>query len=82
VDENIEDLLLIGSPNEDIIDTWYDSINMLINAKPEPNITCFVECLVDTQLLDLQTLGYEIPHDIPKIPDFPDNFDFKLTKKI
>ena len=50
---------------------------MLINSQPTANITCFVECLVDTQLLDLQTLGYDIPHDIPRIPGLPSDFDFQ-----
>jgi hypothetical protein len=50
---------------------------MLIDSKPNANITCFVECIVDTQLLDLITLGFDIPNEIPKCPELPDNFDFQ-----
>ena len=74
-----EQNLILASQNEEKIDAWFDGINMLINPKPTTNIACFVECLTDTQLLDLQTLNFEIPHDIPKIPDLPTDFEFNLV---
>ena len=71
-----EEIYLLGNQSEEIIDLWLDAINMLLNPKATPNITCFVECLTDTQLLDIQTLGLIIPQDKPPIPTLPDNFEF------
>ena len=74
--EQVEQTYIFGSQNEVLIDFWLDSINLL-RSKPNPNITCFVECLIDTQLLDLHTLGVEIPHLLPKCPELPLNFEFQ-----
>ena len=57
MDRQSEETYLLGSQNDEIIDIWLDAINMMLNPKATPNITCFVECLSDTQLLDIQTLG-------------------------
>jgi hypothetical protein len=65
--------------SEEIIDLWYDGVSMLINPTPTANITCFVDCLIDTQLLDLVTLKYEIPTQIPRIPELPTSFDFNIA---
>lgn len=74
--ENTYVSYIFGSQSEVLIDFWLDSINLL-KSKPNPNITCFVECLIDTQLLDLHTLGLEIPHQLPKCPELPLNFEFQ-----
>ena len=73
-----EQTYLLGHQREDVIDAWLEAIEMLINSKPNPNITCIVNCLIDTQVLDLETLGFEIPQDIPKIPELPNDFQFKF----
>jgi hypothetical protein len=78
LDEQGDQTIVLASQNEEIIDAWFDGLNMLINPKPSTNVTCLVECLTDTQLLDLHTLNYEIPHDIPKIPNLPSDFEFNL----
>lgn len=67
---------MLGNQSEEIIDTWLDGINLLIRPETNANIKCFVECLVDTQLLDLKTLGITIPNDIPSIPKLPKDFNF------
>lgn len=79
LDESGEQTLILASQNEEIIDAWFDGVNILKDPKPTPNIVCFVECLTDTQLLDLHTLNYEIPQDIPKIPELPADFEFNLV---
>jgi hypothetical protein len=58
---------------------------MILKPKATPNITCFVECLSDTQLLDIQTLGIIISQEEPPIPPLPENFEFNfkfLSEKI
>ena len=78
------DIFLLGSHNESLIESWFDALNMLLNVKPVSsidNITCLVECLYDTQMLDLQTLGIELTPNIPVIPKFPEDFDFKYMYK-
>lgn len=57
IDRQGEETYLLGNQNDEIIDIWLDAINMVLNPKATPNITCFVECISDTQLLDIQTLG-------------------------
>jgi len=79
LDESGEQTLILASQNDEIIDVWYDGINMLIDPKPTTNIACFIDCLIDTQLLDLHTLNFEIPHDIPKVPQLPADFEFNLV---
>ena len=74
-DEQGDQAVTIGSSNEEIIDVWLDAIYMLINPKPNANMSCFIECLIDTQLLDLQKLGIEIPHELAKVPKLPDDLD-------
>jgi hypothetical protein len=71
---------LIGSQREDVIDAWLEGFEMLIISKPNTNIACFVNCLIDTQLLDLQTLGFDIPQDIPKVPELPGDFQFQFIQ--
>jgi hypothetical protein len=73
---------LLGSTHEEIVDFWFDAIKMLINSEPGTNITCFVNCLIDTQLLDLQTLGFDsdIPHEMPAVPDLPTDFNFQFIR--
>ena len=79
LDESGEQNIILACQNEEIIDAWNDGINMLINPKPTGNIVCFIECLKDTQLMDLHTLNYEIANEIPKIPDMPADFEFNLV---
>ena len=74
LDELGEQNIQLATQSEEIVDAWYDSINMLINPKPTTNMACFVECLTDAQLIDLHTLNYEIPAEIPILPEFPINF--------
>lgn len=78
LDEQTEETYILSNNSTEIIETWTDGLNMLIDPKPNANIKCLVECLVDTQLLDLKTLGFIIPNTIPKIPQLPDNFDFLI----
>lgn len=79
LDELGDQHILLASQSEDIIDAWYDGISILINPRPNTNISCFVECLIDAQLLDLHTLNFEIPHDLPKAPKLPTDFNFNLV---
>ena len=60
-DDYGEQSLVLASNNEWIVESWLDAIHLLINAKPSANMTCFVECMVDVKLMDLNTLGCEIP---------------------
>lgn len=76
MDELGEETITLSNQNEAIIDAWFDGLSILINPKPTPSITCFVECLIDVQLLDINTLGIEIPQKIPEIPQLPEDFDF------
>lgn len=69
---------LFGSGNEELIEYWVEAIEMLIAKEPGYNIECFVNCLMETQLLDLNTLGYEIPSVIPKVPQEPSDFNFNV----
>lgn len=78
MDEQGEENILLVNQSEEIVDAWLDGISILIDPKPTRNITCFVECLMDAQLLDLHTLGIEIPHEMPKIPNLPTNFEFNI----
>lgn len=77
-----EQTFLLGCQNEEIVDAWQDAIEMLINSKPSANIACFVNCLIDTQLLDLQTLGFDIPNSIPKVPELPNDFNFNYIQSL
>ncbi len=70
-DDQGDQIFTIGNQNEEIIEAWLDGIYLLTNPKPSSNMSCFIECLIDTQLLDLQTLSMEIPHEIPKVPNLP-----------
>ncbi|CAF0707658.1 unnamed protein product [Brachionus calyciflorus] len=79
LDEQGEEAISLCSQNEEIIDVWLDGLKMLLNPSPTANITCFVECLKDVQLLDIYTLGIEIPLNIPKIPELPTNFEFNIV---
>lgn len=76
-DQGDESFLLANS-NEEVINNWLESLKMLINRKPNENITCFVECLLDAQLLDLHTLNVELPAEMPTVPELPGSFDFNL----
>jgi hypothetical protein len=68
---------VIGHDNENTIDLWYESINMLVDPKTTSNITCFVECLFDTQLLELHKLGLScVPNEIPNVPELPVDYNF------
>lgn len=78
LDKKVDQNIVLASQNEEIIDAWYDGIYMLLNPRPTPNMTCFVECLIDTQLLDLQTLSIKIPAEKPRVPDLPADFDFHV----
>jgi len=71
---------LFGSGNEELIEYWVEAIDMLIAKEPGYNIECFVNCLMETQLLDLNTLGYEIPSIIPQVPKEPNDFNFNFLK--
>ena len=78
-DEQGEQNILLANSGEEVIDSWYDGISMLINPRPTANITCFVECLLDAQLLDLNTLNYDIPSSIPHVPALPEDFQFNIA---
>lgn len=78
VDKKGDQNIVLASQSEEVIDSWYDGIFMLLNPKPTPNMTCFVECLIDTQLLDLQTLNLKIPNERPRVPDLPADFEFAI----
>ena len=75
-DDYGEQSLVLASNNEWIVESWVDAIHLLINAKPSANMTCFVECMVDAKLMDLNTLGCEIPAEVPAIPPLPASFQF------
>lgn len=77
-DDQGEETITLSNQNETVIDSWFDGLSILINPKPTPNITCFVECLIDVHLLDINTLGIEIPQKIPAIPELPEDFDFNI----
>jgi hypothetical protein len=79
LDEQGEHNYLLACNSEETIDAWHDGLKILINPKPNANITCFVECLIDAQLLDLHTLNYEIQPNIPHVPQLPSDFEFNLT---
>lgn len=76
LDEQGEEIITLTNQSEEIIDEWLDGLSILINPKPTPNITCFIDCLIDVQLLDIHTLGLEIPQNLPKMPELPTNFEF------
>lgn len=78
LDEQGEETITLSNQKETIINSWLDGLSILINPKPTPSITCFVECLIDVQLLDINTLGIEIPKKIPEIPNLPEDFDFNI----
>lgn len=61
--------------NEEIANAWHEGL-VLINPEVNPNIKCFIECLVDIQLLDLKTLGIAVPQKMPPVPPMPADFDF------
>ncbi len=68
---------VLSNENESIIDLWFESLNMLIDTKTTSNVTCFVECLFDTQLLDLHKLGLNcVPNEIPSVPELPEDFNY------
>ncbi len=80
LDEQGEQNIMLANPTEDIVDAWVEGISMLINPKPTTNMSCFVECLIDTQLLDLHSLNYEIPLEAPKMPQsLPADFNFNIV---
>ena len=79
LDESGEQSIMLAHKSEEIIDAWMDGINMLINPRPTTNIACLVECLIDTQLLDLNSLNFEIPAQIPSVPPLPADFDFNFN---
>ena len=67
---------MLGSQNEVLIELWLDAIKLLM-GESSPNIDGFVDCLIKAELLDLDTLDYDIPKDIPEIPSLPADFEFK-----
>lgn len=78
--QNDETYILINS-NDEIINLWFEGI-VLLTKQPNSksaSLTCFVECLFDTQLLDIQTLGINIPNERPAIPPLPEDFDFNMV---
>ena len=61
--------------SDEIANVWHEAL-VLINPEVNPNIKCFIECLVDIQLLDMKTLGIAVPQKMPPVPPMPLDFDF------
>lgn len=79
LDKKVDQSIVLASQSEEVIDAWYDGVYMLLHPRPTANMTCFVECLIDTQLLDIQTLNVKIPNEKPRLPlELPATFDFNI----